>query len=363
MTGKTVALLTGGGDCPGLNAVIRGVVRTAILEHGWQVLGVADGFDGLVGTPRVRPLGLEDVRGILPRGGTILGTSNRGNPFQFPVERDGEMVLEDVSDRVIEHFEHLGVSALIAIGGDGTLKIAHQLADKGMPVVGVPKTIDNDLSATDVTFGYHTAVSVVTEALDRLHTTAESHHRAIVVEVMGRDAGWIALESGLAGSADVILIPEIPYRIETVCDTIKRRSERGNRFSIVVVAEGAAPAGGSQIVQASAAQNLGVARLGGIAHQVATQLETCLDMETRVVVLGHVQRGGSPSHTDRILGTRFGVKAMELVAKGQWQQMVALHGTAVVAVPLADAVGRLNLVDPEGELVKVAESLGIGMGR
>jgi len=363
MAGKTVALLTGGGDCPGLNAVIRGVVRTAILEHSWQVLGVEDGFDGLVGSPRVRPLVLEDVRGILARGGTILGTSNRGNPFQYPVERNGQMVLEDVSDRVVEQFKHLGVSALIAIGGDGTLKIAHQLAGKGIPVVGVPKTIDNDLSATDVTFGYHTAVSVVTEALDRLHTTAESHHRVIVVEVMGRDAGWIALESGLAGSADVILIPEIPYRMESVCTTIKHRCERGSRFSIVVVAEGAAPAGGSQIVQASAAQNQGVARLGGIAHQVATQLEACLDMETRVVVLGHVQRGGSPTHTDRILGTRFGVKAMELVAKGQWQQMVALQGTSVVAVPLADAVGKLNLVDPEGELVKVAESLGIGMGR
>jgi len=363
MTAKTVAVLTGGGDCPGLNAVIRGVVRTAILDFGWQVLGVEDGFDGLVGEPRVRPLGLEDVRGILPRGGTILGTSNRGNPFQYPVERDGEVVLEDVSDRVVEHFKSPGVSALIAIGGDGTLKIAHQLADKGLPVVGVPKTIDNDLSATDVTFGYHTAVSVVTEALDRLHTTAESHHRVIVVEVMGRDAGWIALESGVAGSADVILIPEIPYRIDTVCATIKRRSERGNRFSIVVVAEGAAPAGGRQVLQADAAQNRGVARLGGVAHQVAAELENCLDMETRVVVLGHVQRGGSPTHTDRLLGTRFGVKAMELVDAGNWQQMVALHGTSVVAVPLIDAIGKLNLVDPQGELVKVAESLGIGVGR
>jgi len=363
MAVNTVAILTGGGDCPGLNAVIRGIVRTAVLDYEWKVIGIEDGFDGLVGKPRVRPLGLEDVRGILPRGGTILGTSNRGNPFQYPVQRDGEVVLEDVSDQVLEHFSELGVSALIAIGGDGTLKIAHQLGEKGVPVIGVPKTIDNDLSATDVTFGYHTAVSVVTEALDRLHTTAESHHRVIVVEVMGRDAGWIALESGIAGSADVILIPEIPYRIDTVCQSIKQRSERGSRFSIVVVAEGAAPDGGGQTLQADAVENLGVARLGGVAHQVASELEQCLDMETRVVVLGHVQRGGSPSHTDRLLGTRFGVKAMAMVASGCWQQMVALHGTSVVSVPLIDAVGKLNLVDPEGELVNVAESLGIGMGR
>jgi 6-phosphofructokinase 1 len=227
----------------------------------------------------------------------------------------------------------------------------------------VPKTIDNDLSATDVTFGYHTAVSIVTEALDRLHSTAESHRRAIVVEVMGRDAGWIALESGVAGSADVILIPEIPFRIDKVCTSISRRSESGSRFSIVVVAEGAVPAGGEQVMQKKADENLGVARLGGIAQHVAAELEHCLDMETRVVVLGHVQRGGTPSHTDRLLGTRFGVKAMELVASGQWQQMVSLRGTRVVSVPIEDAIGKLNLVDPEGELVLAAEGLGISMGR
>ncbi len=359
----TVAILTGGGDCPGLNAVLRGVVRTAVLRFGWRVLGIEDGFDGLIEGPRVRPLGLDEVRGILPRGGTILGTSNRGNPFQFPVDVDGRVELCDVSARVVEHFHTLDVDALIAVGGDGTLKIAHQLGLKGVPVVGVPKTIDNDLSATDVTFGYHTAVSVVTEALDRLHTTAESHHRVLVVEVMGRDAGWIALESGLAGSADVILIPEIPYDIERVCATITRRRERGSRFSIVVVAEGAAPVGGRQVVRARAEENLGVARLGGVGEQVAREIEACLAMETRVVVLGHVQRGGTPTHTDRLLGTRFGVKAMELVAAGHWQQMVALQGTRVAAVPLVDAIGRLNRVDPDGELVKVAESLGIGMGR
>jgi len=363
MTAKRVAILTGGGDCPGLNAVIRSVVRTATLRYGWEVIGIEDGFDGLVSTPRFRSLGLAEVRGILPRGGTILGTSNRGNPFSYPVEVNGRLELQDVSDRVLRSFGELGVAALIAIGGDGTLKIAHQLGEKGLPVVGVPKTIDNDLSATDVTFGYHTAVSVVTEALDRLHTTAESHHRVLVVEVMGRDAGWIALESGLAGSADAILIPEIPYSIESVCRVLGERRDRGSRFSIVVVAEGAAPLGGNQVVVASAAENLGVARLGGVGYRVAGELESCLGMESRVVVLGHVQRGGSPTHTDRLLGTRFGVKAMELVAAGRRQQMVALRGTEVTAVPLVEAIGRLNRVDPQGELVRVAESLGIGMGR
>jgi len=363
MSPDKVAVLTGGGDCPGLNAVIRGIVRSAVMVHGWSVLGIEDGFDGLVQSPRVRPLGLEDVRGILPRGGTILGTSNRGNPFAYPVEVNGAIELQDVSQHVMDNFNELGVTALIAIGGDGTLKIADQLAEKGLKVIGVPKTIDNDLSATDVTFGYHSAVAVVTEALDRLHTTAESHQRVIVVEVMGRDAGWIALESGIAGSADVILVPEIPYSIDALCRTIQARRERGSRFSIVVVAEGAAPAGGGQTVQASAEENLGVARLGGVGHHVAQQLEKCLAMETRVVVLGHIQRGGSPSHTDRLLGTRFGVKAMELVAAGDWRKMVSLQGTRVVSVSLSEAVGKLNLVDPHGELVGVAESLGIGMGR
>jgi len=264
---------------------------------------------------------------------------------------------------VLHSFGELGVAALIAIGGDGTLKIAYQLGQKGLPVVGVPKTIDNDLSATDVTFGYHTAVAVVTEALDRLHTTAESHHRVLVVEVMGRDAGWIALESGIAGSANAILIPEIHYEIESVCRQLEERRARGSRFSIVVVAEGAAPRGGSQVVVASAAENLGVARLGGVGFRVAAELEACLGMESRVVVLGHVQRGGTPTHTDRLLGTRFGVKAMELVAVGERQQMVALKGTRVTAVPLGEAIGKLNLVDPQGELVSVAESLGIALGR
>jgi len=360
---KTIAILTGGGDCPGLNAVIRGVVRAAVGQRGWQVLGVEDGFDGLVDGPRLRNLDLQSVRGILPRGGTILGTSNRGNPFAYPVREGDTVRLVDVSGRVLENFKRSGANALIAVGGDGTLKIARQLNELGLPVVGVPKTIDNDLQGTDVTFGYSTAVETVTEALDKLHTTAESHQRAMVVEVMGRDAGWIALEAGMAGGADVILIPEIPFDMAQVCRTITRRRERGSRFSIIVVAEGAIPAGGDKVVQVPAEKNLGVERLGGVARYVAGELGKCLDMETRVVVLGHVQRGGSPSPFDRNLGSRFGVKAVQMIEEGLFGRMVALAGRTVVSVEIESAVGALNLVDPAGDLVRTAEELGIMVGR
>jgi 6-phosphofructokinase 1 len=327
------------------------------------VLGVEDGFDGLVDGPRVRDLDLQSVRGILPRGGTILGTSNRGNPFAYPVREGGQVRLADVSGQVLENFRRSGAEALIAVGGDGTLKIAKQLNELGLPVVGVPKTIDNDLKGTDVTFGYSTAVETVTEALDKLHTTAESHHRAMVVEVMGRDAGWIALESGLAGGADVVLIPEIPFDMAGVCRTIAKRRERGSRFSIVVVAEGAFLAGGDKVVQLSAEQNLGVERLGGVARYVAAEIEKCFEMETRVVVLGHVQRGGSPSPFDRNLGSRFGVKAVQLIEQGLFGRMVALAGRTVVSVEIESAVGSLNRIDPEGDLVRTAEELGVMVGR
>jgi 6-phosphofructokinase 1 len=360
---KTLAILTGGGDCPGLNAVIRGVVRSAIGRHGWRVIGIEDGFEGLVGTLRWRELTLDSVRGILQRGGTILGTSNRGNPFSFPVEVAGKIEQHDISDSVIQSFKSLGADVLIAVGGDGTLKIAQGLFEKGLSVVGVPKTIDNDLRATDITFGYRTAVSIVTEALDRLHSTAESHHRAMIVEVMGRDAGWIALESGIAGSADVILIPEIPYTAERLCQAIEKRRKNGSRFSIVVVAEGAFSAEGDKVLKVSADQNLGVERLGGIGHKVAQQIGDSLGMETRVVTLGHLQRGGSPTPYDRILASRFGVKAVELIARGDYGRMVALKGRQVGDVAIATAVSQLNLVDPEGELVRTAEDLGIMVGR
>lgn len=360
---KTIAILTGGGDCPGLNAVIRAVVRTAVGQHGWRVIGIEDGFEGLVGEIRWRELTLDSVRGILSRGGTILGTSNRGNPFSYPVKTNGSVELCDVSDNVIESFRGMGADVLIAVGGDGTLKIAQGLFEKGLPVVGIPKTIDNDLQATDVTFGYRTAVAIVTEALDRLHSTAESHHRAMVVEVMGRDAGWIALESGIAGSADAILIPEIPYRVDRLCQAIEQRRQRGRKFSIVVVAEGAIPVDGQKVVQQTARENLGTERLGGIGHDVARQIESCLDMETRVVTLGHLQRGGSPDSYDRILASRFGVKAVELIEQQQFGRMVALRGMHVGDEVIANAISQLNLVDPEGELVETAESLGIMVGR
>ena len=360
---QTIGILTGGGDCPGLNAVIRAVVRSAVLGRGWRVIGIEDGFDGLVGEPRWRELTLEAVRGILPRGGTILGTSNRGNPLAYPVVENGKTRQIDVSATVVGNLKRLGVDALIAVGGDGTLKIARALQEKGVAMVGVPKTIDNDLRGTDVTFGYNTAVGIVTEALDRLHTTAESHHRVMVVEVMGRDAGWIALESGLAGSADVILIPEIPFNLEEVCSAIQERQMRGSRFSIVVAAEGAFPAHGSKVVQVNATNNLGVERLGGIGAFVADEIARRMHLETRVVVLGHVQRGGSPSPFDRILGSRFGVKAVELIEQGRFGRMVSLQGRQVCDVDIVDAVDSLNRVEPDGDLVRSAEALGIMLGR
>ncbi|PLX90299.1 MAG: 6-phosphofructokinase [Desulfuromonas sp.] len=360
---KTIAIVTGGGDCPGLNAVIRGVVRTAIGRHDWRVIGIEDGFEGLIGKPRWRELTLASVRGILQRGGTILGTSNRGNPFSFPVQHEGRTEMVDISSQVVDNFRGLGADVLIAVGGDGTLKIAQSLYQLGLPVVGVPKTIDNDLRATDITFGYQTAVAIVTEALDRLHSTAESHQRAMVVEVMGRDAGWIAIESGIAGSADVILIPEIPYDIKRICQAVEKRRNSGSRFSIIVVAEGAAAIDGQKVEQQQAENNFGVARLGGIGHLVADQLTTCLDMETRVVILGHLQRGGTPTPFDRILASRFGVRAVELIAAEKFGRMVALKGQQVTDVAISQAVAQLNRVDPEGELVLTAEALGISFGR
>ena len=266
MTISKIGILTGGGDCPGLNAVIRGVVKSAIIRHGWQVIGIEDGFDGLLDLNKCKPLTLESVRGILPRGGTILGTTNRGNPFDYPVEQDGKIIHMDISDRVVENIRTLGIEALIAVGGDGSLKIALELAKKGVPVVGVPKTIDNDLRETDFTFGYNTALETATDALDKLHTTAESHHRVMILEVMGRYAGWIALESGIAGGADVILIPEIPFDVGKICAAVRERAARGSRFSIVVAAEGAFPAGGGRVVAKAADERYTIERLGGIGH-------------------------------------------------------------------------------------------------
>ncbi|HJV64596.1 MAG TPA: 6-phosphofructokinase [Geomonas sp.] len=360
---KRIGILTGGGDCPGLNAVIRGVVKAAVIGRGWEVIGIEDGFDGFLHPEKCRLLTLEDVRGILPRGGTILGTSNRGNPFSFPIMREGNLEVIDVSDEVVSRINMLGISALVVVGGDGSLSIARQLMERGVPIVGVPKTIDNDLHETDVTFGYNTAVQTATEALDKLHSTAESHHRVMVLEVMGRYAGWIALESGMAGGADVILIPEIPYDIGKVGAALARRAKCGRRFSVIVVAEGAFPVGGSRVVQEAAGGQCVVERLGGIGEQIRRELGGVLEMDVRVTVLGHLQRGGTPSCFDRVVGSRFGVKAVELIEQGAFGQMVCLRGRDIGSVPIDDAIRSLKLIDPAGDMVRHAEALGIMLGR
>jgi phosphofructokinase-like protein len=335
-----VGVLTGGGDCPGLNAVIRAVTRRS-LTRGYEVVGVRDGWRGLV-DGRFAELGPREISGILPRGGTILGTT-RTNPFTS----------EDGVERVLANFESAGLTALVAIGGEDTLGVAQRLhAERGLPVVGVPKTIDNDLAATDYTFGFDTAVWIATEAIDRLHTTAESHNRVMVLEVMGRNTGWIAVMSGIAGGADVILIPEQPITVEDACGELKRRHERGKDFSIVVVSEGyelTYASGETRRIEetAAASDQFGHARLGGVGDALAREIEERTGFETRVTVLGHVQRGGSPTPRDRVLATRYGLKAADLVHDQQWGQMAALQGDAIVAVSLSDAVAELKTVPPQ----------------
>jgi 6-phosphofructokinase 1 len=362
---RKIGLSTGGGDAPGLNAVIRAVVLSA-ETHGWECVGIRDGYNGLI-TPEeykdggTRPLNRDIVRGITHLGGTILGTTNKGNPFSFPVRQsDGSMKLMDVSDRVIDGCKDHEIDAIISIGGDGTLTIGHQLSQKGLPVVGVPKTIDNDLDKTVATFGFATAVGFATEALDRLHTTAQSHQRVIVVEVMGRDAGWIALHSGIAGSADVILLPEIPYDIDSVAEKILQRERDGRLFSIVVVAEGAKPKGGAVSTVASEVGR--VERLGGIGNIVGEEIANRTGKTTRVVVLGHLLRGGSPTAQDRLLGLRFGSAAVRAVADGQSDVMVALNPPRVTLVPLAEATQRQKTVPLDGDTLQTGRALGICFG-
>jgi 6-phosphofructokinase 1 len=359
---KRLGILTGGGDAPGLNAVIRAAVKTASHELACDIVGIQDGFDGLVLTGKSRPLPPEAVRGLVGRGGTVLGTANRGNPFARRVLRDGHEIIEDISHEVVTGFERLGLDGLIVVGGDGTLRIATELGKKfALPIVGVPKTIDNDLDGTDVTFGFDTALGIATEAFDRLHTTAESHHRVMVLELMGRDAGFIALQAGVAGDADAILIPEIPFDIDVVCAKITEREAAGRKFSLVAVAEGALPRGGAQQFSRSG-DALTVARLGGMGFQVGEQIEERTGKSTRVTVLGHLQRGGSPSHFDRYLATRFGAAAVRLAAGGGWGRMVGLRGTAIVNTPLEDATAVPKRVDPDSEPVRTARGLGIVFG-
>jgi phosphofructokinase-like protein len=356
---RRIAVNTGGGDAPGLNAVIRAVVYAA-YRRGWEVFGIEDGYDGLFRDGGVVPLDKKSVRGITHLGGTILGTTNRGNPLKWPTKGDdGSVTLVDRSQEVVDQLAVHGIDALVAIGGDGSLAIAHDLSKKGLRVVGVPKTIDNDLAATTLTFGFITAVETATEAIDKLHSTAEAHERVMVVELMGRHAGWIALYAGLAGTADVILIPEIPYDIDYVAEKIQGRYAEGREFAIVVVAEGAFPRGGEPLFKQTGD---GQKRLGGIAHIIADQIQERTGRETRDLVLGHLQRGGAPNAYDRLLALRFGAAAVRLVADGSFGCMVGLDPPVVRAVPLDEAIATTKTVPLDSDVVATARSLGICLG-
>ena len=356
-----IAISTGGGDAPGLNAVIRAAVLTAI-DRGWHVLGIKKGYAGLLGDDEVVPLTRDEVRGIGHLGGTILRTTNRGNPFCYPVRQaDGTFVEVDRSDELLDNARNLGINALISIGGDGSLAIAQQLAKKGMRVVCVPKTIDNDVSGTLSTFGFDTAVNTAMEAIDKLHTTAESHDRVIVMEVMGRHSGFIALHSGVAGAAHAILIPEIPYDLSIVCDAIMTRERRGRFFYVVVVAEGAFPKGGAESVMGESMPGQ-AKRVGGVAERLARQIQERTGKECRSLVLGHLQRGGMPTGYDRLLATRFGGAAVQAVEDGKWGHMVALQSPNIVTVPIEEALRHPKKVDLNHDLVRTARRLGISFG-
>lgn len=357
---KRIGILTGGGDCPGLNAVIRGVAKPA-HDNGLTVLGIQDGFEGLVEGKAIQ-LYNKDVSGILAQGGTILGSSNKGDPFHWPTEIGKEIKIMDRSEDAIRNYEGWNLDALIAIGGDGTMHISKKLMDMGMNIVGVPKTIDNDLDATDQTFGHDSAVYVLTWAIDRLHTTASSHHRVIAIEAMGRYAGWLALHGGLAGGADIILLPEFPFEWENVYDKVIERNMMGKRFSLVCVAEGAKPKDGEMIVKAKDIKRTDPIQLGGIAELVAKKISENTGLETRYTVLGHLQRGGSPTAYDRILSTKFGTYAIEMVIKKKFGRMVALKGSEITSVTIESAIAKQKLVQKNGQAVQAAKAVGISFG-
>lgn len=360
-TPKRIGILTGGGDCPGLNAVIRAVVKTVINDYQIAVVGFKDGFEGLVENKFVN-LDLNNVSGILTRGGTILGSSNRADPFKYPVLENGQYEYRDRSDQAVKTFNEHGLEALVCIGGDGTMVVSHKIAGKNIPVVGIPKTIDNDLVGTDVTFGFDSALTTATEAIDKIHTTAQSHHRVMVIEVMGRYAGWLALCSGIAGGGDIILIPEIPYDIDHICEAIKQRKYHGRYFSILVVGEGAKPKGGEMVVKKRVEGSPEPIRLGGIGHKVADDIEDKIQVETRVTILGHLLRGGVPSPADRLLATRFGVAAAEHVAKRKFGKMVALRGNEIITVPIDEIAGKTRTVPPDSPYLSMARSVGTCLG-
>jgi phosphofructokinase-like protein len=357
---KRIGILTGGGDAPGLNAVIRAAGKTAINVYGCEVFGIRNGYDGFLDEDGVVSLDMKAIRGILPRGGTILGTANRGNPYARKVMRDGKEETIDVSDEIVKGIKKLKLDALLVLGGDGTLRIAHELYQKGVPVIGVPKTIDNDIGGTEATFGFDTAVNIATEVFDRLHTTAESHHRVMVLELMGRDAGFIALLAGISGGADVILIPEFPFKFENVVNKVRERVNKGNPFSLVAVSEGARPVGGAQVFSRKG-DEVYVPRLGGIGQLVAEYVEKN-GFESRVTVLGHLQRGGTPTAFDRWLATRFGAAAVRLAAAGGFDRMVALRDGRITDITLEESAAVPKRVQPDDDAVITARGIGILFG-
>lgn len=362
---RRIGILTGGGDCPGLNPVIRAVVKRCVSQLGWEVLGIRDSFQGLLAKPYdTVELDRDSVRGIVAKGGTILGTKNGANPFECKIPGpDGKVAFIDRSDDVVEAMRILELDGIIAIGGDGTLFTSKRLmVEKGVNIISVPKTIDNDIHGTDFTFGFHTAVEVATDAIDRLHSTAESHDRVMIIEVMGRDCGWIALHAGIAGGADVILLPEIPYDPQLVCDKLRRRQAKGRFFSIVVVAEGATELGAQAPVLEGEGPGGKKRRLGGAGQHAAELIEARTGLECRVTVLGHLQRGGIPLGYDRLLATRFGIGATVLAEQHRWGEMVALRGDTMIGVPIAECAGKLKKVDPVGEIVSAGRKLGIEFG-
>ena len=358
---KRIAILTGGGDCPGINAVIRAVAKKAIIEYGMEVMGIEDGYHGVVNN-RYRKLEYNDVSGILTLGGTILGTSKTANPYRYAIKQGNRLRFKDMSETAIRNIKNLDLACLVCIGGDGTLGIAHKLFKNGIPIIGVPKTIDNDLIGTDITFGFDSAVWIATEGIDRIHTTAESLHRIMMIEVMGHKAGWIALYSGVAGGGDIILIPETPYDINLIAEKVMERNKKGKRFSIVVVAEGARPKGGDMVKQRIVKESSDPIRLGGISFVLGKQIEKMTGLETRIVVMGHLQRGGSPTPFDRILATQLGTKVVEMIEEKAFGNMVGIRKNSLVKVPLKEVARGYKKVPLNHPLIKAARSVGTCFG-
>ena len=358
---KRLGILSGGGDCPGINAVIRAVARKAMLKYDAEIIGIEDGYEGLVNN-RYRKLELHDLSGILTLGGTILGTSKKANPYRYAIKQGDKLIFKDLSRQALEHIEKMDLDCLVVIGGDGTLGIAYRLFKDGVPVIGIPKTIDNDIMGTDITFGFDSAVWIATEGIDRLHTTAQSHHRIMIVEVMGHNAGWIALHSGIAGGGDIILIPEIPYDINMIAEKVRDRHRHGKKFSIIVVAEGARPKGGEVVIQRIVKESSDPIRLGGIGFVLGQQIENVTGIETRTVVMGHLQRGGSPTPFDRVLATRLGTKAVDMIQNEDFGCMVGVQRSELVKVSLDEVSKGSRKIPLNHPLIESARSLDTSFG-